>query len=207
MNQQGFARLQLVPRLRRGLVMKRLSIAVLFALACGGGLPPDWQKPCGGHVTAALSSVTLASDCRAKSGAGAADIAGACAPNSEACQAYCRQSSMQLQFASTALTASKIEIRAVRLIDPVTNKVIETLSHREPQQWSGDKYVDWNQSLSANSTIKATYKLSASGQISGYSSDARYGGASKYRVEVDVAVDGELRTLTIEASREPEVVT
>ncbi len=193
--------------------MKRLSLAVVILLGCGGiNLSPDWQKPCGGHVTAALSSVTLASDCRtAKQGAGlAGDQAAPCAANATDCFAYCRQSSMQLQLSSTAVASAKIEIRAVRLIDPATGKVLEQLTHRDPQQWSGDQYVDWSEVLSSMATLKATYKLSASQQISGYSSDASSrlsGPGSKYRVEVDIAVDGELRTLSIEASREPEVVT
>ena len=117
---------------------------------------------------------------------------------------------MQLQLSSTAVTAAKIEIRAVRLIDPATGKVLEQLTHREPQQWSGDQYVDWSEVLSPRATLKATYKLSAAQQISGYYSDASSrlsGPGSKYRVEVDIAVDGELRTLSIDASREPEVVT
>ena len=109
------------------------------------------------------------------------------------------------------MNTAKIEIRGVRLIDPATGKVLEQLMHREPQMWSGDQYVDWSELLSGLSTLKATYKLSASERISGYSSSDSsrlFGGTTpKYIVEVDVAVDGDVRTLTIEASREPEVVT
>lgn len=174
-----------------------LPFALLFILACGPGLPPHWNKPCGGRVTAALSSVTLADDCSAQ--------AGAAAPESDFTDCASRQSSMQLQFASSAKANAKIEIRAVRLIDPATGKIIENLRHRDAQQWSLDRYLGWDETLRGGTTVKATYKLSAPG-----SSGARmtgFGIASKHLVEVDVAVDGELRTLSIEASREPDVVT
>jgi hypothetical protein len=197
--------------------MKQLSVAVLFLLGCGAmDLPLDWKKPCGGHVTAALSSVTLASDCGGaaakQNGAGfAEDSAAPCAPGAANCQNYCRQSSMQLQLATNAVSDSRIEIRAVRLIDPNTGAVVETLTHREPQQWQEDRYVAWTEVLKAQSTVKATYKLSATTKAFGFSSgvndSSRFAGPSKYRVEVDVAVDGVVRTLSIEASREPEVVT
>ena len=188
--------------------MKRLSVAVLFALACGGThLPPDWKKSCGGHVVAALSSVTLANDCAADikaAGPGFAGDAAPCAPGT-ICPSFCRQSSMQLQFASTAATASKIEILAVRVMDPTHYKVLESLSHREARQWSTDTYVAWDELLAPNATVKATYKLSAPNFASYASGRLAYG--QTYRVEVDLTVDGVLRTLQVDAQREPEVAT
>ena len=186
--------------------MKRLSIAAILLLACGINLPPEWTKPCGGHVTAALSSVTLADDCQPAQPGKPAESDRACEPGFAGCPSYCRQSSMQLQFGSTAIGDAKIEIRAVRLIDPATNKVIQTLSHREPKRWLTDHYAVWSEVLPANSTVKATYKLSGASQAIGNYS-GRLSGGTQYRVEVDVAVDGEVRTLSISASREPEVVT
>ncbi len=187
--------------------MKRLSVAVLFALACGGThLPPDWKKSGGGHVVAALSSVTLADDCGANIKAAGADMA-PCAAGT-ICPSFCRQSSMQLQFASTAATASKIEILAVRVIDPTNYKVLESLSHREARQWSSEQYVAWDELLAPNATVKATDKLSALPRgLNAFSDTSRIGSQTKYLIEVDVAVDGEPRTLSIEASREPDIVT
>lgn len=188
--------------------MKRLSVAVLFVLACGGNLPPDWHQPRGGVVTAALSSVTLGDDCNlAKTAPAESDQAPCYGTGVRACQNYCRQSSMQLEFGSTAEHAAQIEIRAVRLIDPSTGKVLANLKHRDPQQWIKDQYVTWDESLPGLTKIKATYKLSAfspANALLGH--DSRFA-AHSYRVEVDVAVNDEVRTLTIEASIEPPVVT
>lgn len=187
--------------------MKRLAIAVLFVLGCGGQIP-DWQKPCGGHVTAALSSVTLANDCGSKQ-SGAFSDAAPCAPG-VACESGCRQSSMQLQFESTALTDSRIEIRQVRVIDPATGKVLETLTHRDPRKWNTESYVTWDEVLGKQSTVRAMYKLSAPTKAShatGVAADSRFAGSSNYTIEVDVAVDGVVRTLSIVASREPDFVT
>ena len=182
---------------------KLLSAAALIILAsgCGPQLPTE---PCGSpHIVASLSSVTLANDCPASKGV--ADFAGACAPGYE-CESLCRQSSMQLSFGSSSSMAAKIEIRAVRLLDSKTHKVLQTLTSREPQQWTADKYTAWNELLPAGAGLKATYKLSAPSFNYNGASDARYG-YQTYSVEVDVTIDGDVRTLQAEATREPEVAT
>lgn len=182
--------------------VQKLTLAALVLLACGPNFP---DQPCGAkHVTASLSSVTLASDC----GGGAKGVAAdaACA-DGFACPSLCRQSSMQLAFGSLATHPANIEIRAVRLIDPSSKKVLQTLTSREPQQWSADKYLAWDELLAPGATVKATYKLSAP---TFYYPAALTDGRSAYqpyRVEVDVAIDGEVRTLQADATREPEVAT
>lgn len=182
----------------------KLTFAALIILGCGP-IPLIQPQPCGaGHVEASLSSVTLANDC----GGGAAEAKDAAAPGAclaeSPCPSLCRQSSMQLAFASSSLSDTNIEIRAVRLIEPSTKKVLQTLSSRSPQQWSGDAYIFWNEILPAGQGLKATYKLSAPSYH--WASDARFG-LQKFIVEVDVAIDGEVRTLQGEATREPEVAT
>ena len=171
---------------------KQISVAALILFSCG---PQPEGKCGGGYVAASLSSVTLGSDC-GSSGAVAPDSKfGQCAEGGPC--GLCRQSSMHLAFASLSRDASNIEIRAVRLIDPMTG-AIETLTSRQPEQWSVDKYIAWNEILLAGSTLKVTYKLSAPQYL---------GTGSAYKVEVDVAIDGEIRTLKAEATREPEVAT
>lgn len=181
-----------------------LRSAALVFLACGP--MPEIQRPCGSpHVVASLSSVTLASDCN-QVAKGVADSAGACAAGF-ACPSLCRQSSMQLSFGSSSPTAAKIEIRAVRMMDSKTHKLLQTLTSREPQQWSADKYLAWDEILPAGAGLKATYKLSApTYNYPVADSDARFG-YSTYSIEVDVAIDGDMRTLQAEATREPEVAT
>ena len=183
----------------------RLPLVALVILACGPNHNPQWTKPCGGHVVASLSSVTLAQDCPAAAGAPRqGDFAEGICAESSGCGSLCRQSSMQLAFVSTASAASQIKIVAVRLIDPTTGAVLETLTSRDPQAWSVDKYISWNEILAPNGDLKVTYKLSAP-SYSSFSSSRSY--AMVYRVEVDVSVDGDVRTLVGEASQEPEVVT
>lgn len=184
--------------------VKLLSVAVVAAVSLFGcGLDLVGPK-CGGapgpKATASLSAVTLAQDCGAK--AGVADFAaGACA--AEGPCGLCRQSSMQLQFASAH--RDTVKIIDVRLLDLQTGKLIEHLKPREPQSWNGSQYVTWDETLEPTVMLKASYKLSA--PTYSVSGDARFGYTSTYKVEVDVMIGDELHTLTGEASREPEVVT
>lgn len=182
---------------------KHVSLAALLSLSCGMDFEP--LPRCGAsHVTASLSSVTLASDCGGSAAKESADFAaGACAPGYE-CPSLCRQSSMQLAFASASSTPAKIAIKAVRLMDRNTRAVLQTLTSREPQQWSADQYRAWDESLPAGAVLKASYKLSAPTFY--YGGDARLS-YQPYLVEVDVEIEGELRTLSVEATREPEVAT
>lgn len=181
-----------------------MGLLGLLVLACGGTDHDCFPVP-EGVVTATLSSVTLAQDC----GGGAPKAsesdfaAGACAEGTE-CPSLCRQSSMQLSFGNTGPDAARIEIKEVRLLDITTGAVLERLAHREPTQWKVDQYVAWDEKLLPGE-LKASYELSAPSYS--YSGTARLAWDQKFKVEVDVAVNGVVRTLTIEATREPEVVT
>jgi hypothetical protein len=189
--------------------MRSRSMAMLglLVLACGGRDSDCFPVP-DGVVTATLSSVTLAQDCGANKAAGAPAqsdsdfVQGACLAESE-CPSLCRQSSMQLAFANTGPDAARIAIKEVRLLDINTGAVLERLSHREPTQWNVDQYVTWDEKLLPGE-LKASYKLSAPSYSYG---TARLAWDQKFKVEVDVSVDGTVRTLTFEATREPEVVT
>ena len=181
-----------------------LPLIALVLAACGPNFPGN-HPPCGAsYVGSSLSSVTLAQDCPDAKRGSATDFAGACAQGFE-CTSLCRQTSMQLAFASTSDMAATIHIVAVRVIDPATNKVLDTLQARDPQQWSADKYVAWDQVVGSGVELKATYKLSAPNFASYASGRLAYG--QTYRVEVDLTVDGVLRTMQVDAQREPEVAT
>ena len=185
---------------------KLVSFAALIVLACG----PNFQQPppCGGphEVLASLSSVTLASDCASPEPRGVADsAAGACAEG-YACASLCRQSSMQLSFTSLSPANAAVAILAVRLMDPTTHALLQTLTSRDPRQWKADQYVIWDEQVPAGVELKTTYKLSAPTFNYAADSDGRFG-YRPYSVEVDVAIDGIVRTLQAEATREPEVAT
>ena len=114
---------------------------------------------------------------------------------------------MQLAFTNAGNLESGIEIRAVRLIDKNSKKVLETLKSRDPQMWNADKYTAWNEVLPSITVLKATYKLSAPSYNYPAAFDSNRSAYQPYNVEVDVAIDGEVRTLQAEATREPEVAT
>ncbi len=166
---------------------------------------PDGGPPCVvTEVVATLSSVTLAQDC--PDAQGSADFAlGACLDDSQ-CGSLCRQSSMQLSFDSSQSTLAKIEIRAVRVLDVNTRQVLDTLMHRLPTQWKIDKYVSWDETVPGAVSLKTSYKLSAP-KYHTFGESNRLAYPQTFIVEVDVAIDGVVQTLSIEAQREPEVVT
>ncbi len=184
--------------------MKKLGALLLLALACGPiSQNPVWTKPCGGDVKVSVSAITLGDPCGG-SGAQAlrdsefADCAGA--------GCGCRQSSLQLDVVSTAHSPANLEVRAVRLYDSRTGALVDTLTPSNPRRWLNNQYSPWNGQVAPNTTEKAMYDLSA--PTYGGSSYLRIGAPTVYKTEVDVAVDGELRTLTgPDAQREPEVVT
>jgi hypothetical protein len=187
--------------------MKKLGSLFLLALACGPiSQNPVWTKPCGGDVRVSVSAITLGDPC-GSSGAPAlrdsefADCAvGGCG---------CRQSSLQLDVVSTAHTPANIVVRAVRLYDSKTGALVDTLSASNARQWLNNQYSPWNQQVAPTSTVKAMYDLSAPTYGAGAAPTGRSSYYSTtYKTEVDVEVDGELRTLTgPDAQREPEVVT
>ncbi len=188
-----------------------LLLPSLLVLACGPLAVYEEQAiKCGGpHVVASLASVTLADDCLNKASEDPAfafgrPAAGACEAADSNCLSLCRQTSMQLAFGSSATHDVKIDIKEVRLLEPSTRKLLDTLTSREPRRWSGESYQAWDEIILSNQGVKASYKLSAPGYH--WASDARYR-LQTYIVEVDVLVDGELRTLSVEATREPEVAT
>lgn len=157
-------------------------------------------------MTVNVSAITLGDDCG--SGSAALREAGDCAEGN--CRFSCRQSSVQLDIVSTAHTPSSFEVRAVRLYDKSTGALVDTLSASGPKQWLNNQYQPWNEQIAPASTVKATYQLSTPT----YGAGSLFGGIgangvnTTYATQVDVAVDGELRTLAgPDAHREPDVAT
>lgn len=179
----------------------QLLVVSLIAASCGNY--PYWPKPQNRSITASLSSVTMADDC------GGNALADAAAPAQRPLDGGttgfgCRQSSIQLTFVSTALASATVQIREIRVLNPATHVLLGKLTSREPQQWQVDKYVSWNEQIPAQSTVKASYKTSAFYENS---TAFRVAGPQTYLIEVDVAIDGVVRTVSAEANREPIVVT
>ena len=187
--------------------LRSVTTLFLLAVACGPiGTHPTWEKACGGSVTVTVSAITLGDDCGGGSAALRAPEAGDCAEGG--CSFLCRQSSVQLDIVSTAHTASTFEVRQVRLYDPDNGALVDILTPSDPKHWVNNQYQSWNQSIGAGSTVKASYKLSAPNWNGVQDASGRFGYTKGYKTQVDVAVDGELRTLSgPDAYREPEVAT
>lgn len=180
---------------------KKLTALALLFLACG---PLANPPPCASAVDVTLSSVSLGRDCPEPRTTEAADRA-LCAPDGGgSCADICLQTSMQLAFNSHQGTPAKVEIRGVRVLDINTHQVLDTLLHRDATRWDVDQYVRWDELVPGGATLQTSYKLSTPS----YGGAAKvWGTQEKYLIEVDVAIDGNVQTLSIEAVREPEVAT
>ncbi|MBX7114332.1 MAG: hypothetical protein K1X64_08385 [Myxococcaceae bacterium] len=189
---------------------KKYTALLMLAMGCSPLIlnnNPDGGPPCNpGEVVATLSSVTMAQDCPDPDPKSLADsTSGACAPGSQ-CQPMCRQSSMQLSFESSQSTAAKIEIHEVRVFNNETHLFLYKMARRAPTQWKIDKYVSWDETVPATTTLKTSYKLSPLNNASLHDA-SRLTFPGVFLIEVDVAIDGVVQTLSVEAQREPEITT
>jgi hypothetical protein len=172
--------------------------------ACGGpATPTPTTGPItigGASVTVALAAAALGSDC----GSQTAGIGGACAAGVTNC-GVCQQSTLQLKVTATGSGGTTLQVTAVRVADPKTGEVLQALTARSPQTWSGSAYAAWDQMVAAPVDLSVTYDLSAPDwtKISpaGYSQ-------TTYRVEADVVVGGATRTVSVDGvTREAPIST
>ena len=194
-----------------------LLALLLVALVGGcGGNVDDNEDPNGTgsklvvpgiEVDASIASASLANDCVSQAPKFAA---GDCADGVTNC-GFCQQSTMQIALAAGNGTQSvAIEVVAVRILDAKTGKALQTLPSRQPTQWdqAAGAYVEWNESIAPNAAFTAGYELGAPDwqTIGGGEAWATY--EMQFQIEVDLRVNGQLRTIQSAAlSREPEVVT
>lgn len=182
----------------------RLLLTALLAVACGPNLSPTWPSKTG-EVTAALSSASLADDCPGAKAA-TSDFAGAPCSPTERCDSLCRQSNLQLSLVSTQQPSATVEVRAVRLLDKTTGAVLDTLTTRNPKQWTGAGYGPWNAQVPGGAQLKVTFDMSAPDWTK-LTGTARLSAYATYRVQVDLAIDGVVHTLEVDAQREPDFAT
>jgi hypothetical protein len=187
--------------------LRSVTALFLLAVACGPiSHNPIWEKCGGGTVAVSVSAITLGDQCGSSS---AALRAGDCAPSfAGGCGSICRSSSVQLDVVSTSHSPARLEVREVRLYDPDSGALVDTLSASEAKQWLNNSYQAWDESVGAGATVKASYRLSAPQWSKIDAAGGRINYSKGYQTQVDVAVDGELRTLAgPDAFREPEVAT
>jgi hypothetical protein len=168
--------------------------------SCNRALDPG-VGPHGLVVQASLSAATLADDCAAKS---PPSSAGSCAVNVP-CGSPCQQSNVLVALdAEPGRGPVAVEIVAVRLLSS-DGKLLDHLDARDPTIWTGSSYGTWDGELAAASSIKAGWNISAPHWAD--FSDARAPSIT-YRVEVDLSIDGVLRTLSLDGvTREPIIST
>ncbi len=110
-------------------------------------------------------------------------------------QQPCSQSTVQLSFAGEVKSATKVEVREVRLL-AADGKVLATLQARLPKIWKSGAYEAWDGTLSEGSENKTSYKLSVP---QWNDLESKLGGTSygvMYTLEVDVDVGGTTATLS-----------
>jgi hypothetical protein len=186
-----------------------LFLATLLAAAACGGDPGSMelrQVDSGVGTSAiaiALAGVSLADDC---AGVGQSRAGGACAATTPNCNS-CRQSEMQLKItARGAPAAVTLAIKEVRIVDPTSGRRLGALTARTPKRYDGTTYVDWDARIAPDDDFNAMFLLSAPdwSTLSPATNDA----TTSYRIEVDLSVGGEARTIKLDGvTREPPIAT
>jgi len=162
------------------MLRKTPALAIMFALvvgvsslACGGGTQTDTPQeravitsPTGLNVTSAISSVSL--------GESSANV--------------------QLAFrAGAAADGANVEVVSVTLVDGATGNLVDTLKASAPQVWNGNGYVPWNQRVTPDGDLKASYQLTAPSwsTIDGSGTGSRSSSYSRsYKLRVNLRIDG-----------------
>ncbi len=154
------------------------------------------------NVVIAVASITLADDCPRASQTAALEAAPKAKMKADRDSTYypggnqatkesaaCVQTSVQLDLRSAASAAAKITLRKVELID-ASGKVLGELTPRAPDRWTDEgSYVEWDQSLAAGASLKASWALSAPAWTA-YGTTKAMAAGQVFQVRLTVAVNG-----------------
>ncbi len=200
--------------------MSRLAFLLAVAGCWSSGTSSPTKPPAPGGIVVDIASVSLAEDCgtgaqpadpvRASSSSrpNPASIASSQSDESQAGEAACEQTTMQLAIKGGS-SGGAIRIKRVELLD-AKGKVVGTLTPRTPSRWVDSDYQAWKERVEAGQNLTASYALSAPNW------DKLSGGRDPsvaYRVRVTIAIGGEERTFDKAATIEgpalplPEGVT
>ncbi len=132
---------------------------VVLLAACGSSTaaPAD-------DVMVSLASVTLGEDCGGQLPAPEASDAQDKKRSRDSdsltdADRSCPQTSMQLSVTThPKLATTAIKIKKVELLDD-KGKLLETLTASKASKWTGKAYAAWNESVSANEKLVASYLL------------------------------------------------
>lgn len=108
---------------------------------------------------------------------------------------FCTQSAMQLNFAANGEETNKITIEAIRVLIPGSDDPVGTVQPRDPTRWNGSTYEKWDESVPANTEVKAAYRITVPdwGPI-----EKKLGGTSfgqMFIIEVDLSIGNETQTI------------
>lgn len=108
----------------------------------------------------------------------------------------CTQSTIQVVFSGQGDLTSKVEIQAVKLLDPKSGKEVARLQVREPAAWREGAYQSWDQTIGPKQEVKASYELSVPQwsdveKVIGTGSSFGY----MFALELDVKVGDQVQTV------------
>lgn len=174
-------------------------------------LPPEPPAvPASEKITVAVASVMLQDDCPDAGPAAARpsvaparrrtqvqDSRGVTAPSvvrqkrGNLVAASCTQSMIHLSIDSDAEDALPFSVRAVRLKQSGKEDILAELTARNPEIFD-EQYRPWDATIAAGASHKVFYRLGATdwGQV-----EAKLRRGGFFVVEIDVDIDGEVRTL------------
>ncbi len=108
----------------------------------------------------------------------------------------CTQSTVQVGFSSLADAPARVEIEAVRLLDPKTGKKVALLKSREPVAWAGDAYQPWNEMLGPRQEVQSSYVLSVPDWSEVHEAmGIRDSYGTMFLLELDVSIGGQRQSI------------
>ena len=119
------------------------------------------------------------------------------------CGSYCQPSGVTFAITADGDRSGTFRVLSVTLLDGETRTELMELTADTPRRWTEEGYVAWDEVIPTPSDMQTHYELHGIDWSSVTDSYSR-----TYRLEVEVEVDGEVRTLTSEeTTREAPIVT
>jgi hypothetical protein len=122
------------------------------------------------------------------------------------CGGPCDYSKIQLSFkGGTGGSTAHVTISKAAILDAVSGAELQSLNVYTPLVWNGVQYVAWDENIAPSSDLKTSYTLSPP-NWTGVDPTNSY--SRKYRVRVDLSIDGALLSLESDVlTRDPPVAT
>jgi hypothetical protein len=107
-------------------------------------------------------------------------------------------------FTASGAGSATVRVVSVRLLDATRGTLLDTLTARDPQAWTGTIYVPWDGTISAGQSVRATFKVSAPDWNRLGDGNALSTFGHTYRLEVVTNVAGAVQVFSsVALRREP----